>query len=36
MKTIVLNAIKALAVLIACLCIHPISAQVEHVDELRE
>lgn len=34
MKTIVLNAIKALAVLIACLCIHPISAQVEHVVKL--
>ena len=34
MMTIVLNAIKALFVLIACLCIHPISAQVEHVVKL--
>lgn len=30
----IINAIKASFVLIACLCIHPISAQVEHVVKL--
>lgn len=30
----IINAIKASALLIACLCIHPISAQVEHVVKL--
>ena len=34
MKTIVSNAIKASPVLIVCLCIHPIFAQVEHVLKL--